>query len=135
MILRSCRPSLAHLALLLALASLACVVSPTGRRQLMLYSSAQMDELGAQSFEQIKAEGTISSDPAATEAFKDNQWNKYRIECKGDSLKTWVNDVPCADLRDSLTARGVIGLQVHGVGRDFHPYEVRWRNIRIQELP
>ena len=77
----------------------------------------------------------ISSDPAATKAFKDNQWNKYRVECKGDSIKTWVNDVPCADLRDSMTARGVIGLQVHGVGKDFHPYEVRWRNIRIQELP
>lgn len=76
----------------------------------------------------------VSTDPAARKAFKDNQWNKYRIECKGDTIKTWVNGVPCANLRDSMTARGIIGLQVHGVHRDFHPYQVRWRNIRIKEL-
>jgi hypothetical protein len=33
-----------------------------------------------------------------------------------------------------MDAKGTIGLQVHGVGRDFKPYEVRWRNIRIREL-
>jgi hypothetical protein len=73
-------------------------------------------------------------DPAASKAFKNNQWNKYRIECDGSSIKTSVNGVPCADLRDSMDARGTIGLQVHGVGRDFKPYQVRWRNIRIREL-
>ncbi len=76
----------------------------------------------------------IREDPAAGAAFKDNEWNKYRIECKGFSVKTWVNGVPCANLRDSLDTRGIIGLQVHGVGRDFKPYQVRWRNIRIREL-
>lgn len=76
----------------------------------------------------------VSENPAAGKAFKDNQWNKYRIECKGSSIKTWINDVPCADLRDSLDAKGIIGLQVHGLGRDFFPYQVRWRNLRIREL-
>ena len=76
----------------------------------------------------------IREDPAAAVAFKDSEWNKYRIECKGFSVKTWVNGVPCANLRDSLDTRGIIGLQVHGVGRDFKPYQVRWRNIRIKEL-
>ncbi len=76
----------------------------------------------------------IREDPAAGAAFKDSEWNKYRIECKGFSVKTWVNGVPCANLRDSLDTRGIIGLQVHGVGRDFKPYQVRWRNIRIKEL-
>jgi type 1 glutamine amidotransferase len=76
----------------------------------------------------------VSEKPAAGKAFKDNQWNKYRIECKGSSIKTWINDVPCADLRDSLDAKGIIGLQVHGLGRDFFPYQVRWRNLRIREL-
>ena len=71
---------------------------------------------------------------AATNAFKSNQWNKYRVQCKGDSIKTWINDIPCADFRDSLTARGIIGLQVHGLRKDFQPYQVRWRNIRITEL-
>jgi hypothetical protein len=75
----------------------------------------------------------IRDDPASAKAFKNNQWNHYRIECRGSSIKTFVNGVPCADLNDSLDARGVIGLQVHGV-RDFQPYQVRWRNIRLKEL-
>jgi type 1 glutamine amidotransferase len=76
----------------------------------------------------------VSEDPAASKAFKDNQWNKYRIECKGSSIKTWINGVACADLKDSLDAKGLIGLQVHGLGRDFSPHQVRWRNLRIREL-
>ena len=75
-----------------------------------------------------------SADPAAPKALKDGQWNKYRIECRGSSIKTWVNDVPCADLKDSMDAKGVIGLQVHGLGKNFQPYQVRWRNLRIKEL-
>jgi hypothetical protein len=76
----------------------------------------------------------IRDNAAAGAAFKDNEWNKYRIECKGNSMKTWVNDVPCANFKDSLDAKGVFGLQVHGLGKDFKPYQVRWRNIRIKEL-
>jgi len=62
----------------------------------------------------------VSEDPAAGKAFKDNQWNKYRIECKGSSIKTWINGVPCAKLRDSMDAKGIIGLQVHGLGQKDH---------------
>jgi hypothetical protein len=77
----------------------------------------------------------FSGKAAARTAFKDNEWNKYRIECKGDSIKTWVNDVPAADFRDAMTLRGIIGLQVHQLPKDrFKPYQARWRNIRIQEL-
>jgi hypothetical protein len=76
----------------------------------------------------------IRNNDAAAAAFKDNEWNKYRIECKGNAMKTWVNEVPCANYKDSLDARGILGLQVHGLGKDFQPYQVRWRNIRIREL-
>jgi hypothetical protein len=76
----------------------------------------------------------VGNDPAASKAFVDGQWNTYRVECRGSSIKTWINGVPCADLRDSLTARGIIGLQVHGVGNDPNLYQVRWRNIRLKEL-
>ncbi len=74
---------------------------------------------------------STTSDPAASKAFKDGRWNKFRVECQGDRIRTWINDVPCVDLRDGMTSRGIIGLQVHGVG-DAGPYEVRWRNVRIQ---
>ena len=75
----------------------------------------------------------IVEDPAASKAFKDNEWNKYRIECRGDSINTFVNGVPCAKLSDSMDAKGFIGLQVHGVKGD-PKYQVRWRNLRIQVL-
>lgn len=70
----------------------------------------------------------------ASQAFKDKQWNKYRVVCKGDSIKTMVNGVVCANFRDALTNKGIIGLQVHDVGDDSKPYEVRWRNIRIKTI-
>jgi hypothetical protein len=67
--------------------------------------------------------------------FKNGEWNKYRIEARGSSIKTWVNGVQTADLKDDMTASGIIGFQVHGLGKEkFKPYEVRWRNVRIQEL-
>jgi 4-hydroxy-4-methyl-2-oxoglutarate aldolase len=75
---------------------------------------------------------STTTDPVASKAFKDGQWNKFRVECKGDRIRTWINGVPCVDLRDGLTRRGVIGLQVHGIGKEAGPYQVRWRNIRIQ---
>ena len=74
---------------------------------------------------------STAADPVASKAFKDGQWNRYRIECEGDRIRTWVNDIPCVDLRDSTTGRGIIGLQVHGIGDSDAQYEVWWRNLRI----
>ncbi len=75
----------------------------------------------------------IRSDPAARRAFKDNQWNKYRVEAVGDSIKTFVNGVPCADLVDSMDLSGFIGLQVHSYKGE-QPAQVRWRNLWIKDL-
>lgn len=66
--------------------------------------------------------------------FKNEKWNSYRVECKGDSIRTIVNGIVISDFRDALSLKGIIGLQVHDVGQDSTPYQVRWRNIRIQEL-
>lgn len=76
----------------------------------------------------------LKDNEAARKAFKQNDWNKFRIECKGDSIKTWINGVPAVDLKDNMTLKGIIALQVHGVGAKTDPLEVRWRNIRIKEL-
>lgn len=65
---------------------------------------------------------------------KRDQWNKYRIVCQGDHIETWVNGVKVTDLHDAMTAKGFIGLQVHGVGGRTDPLEVRWRNLRLREL-
>lgn len=66
-------------------------------------------------------------------AFKNDQWNKYRIECIGNSIRTWINGVPTANVMDALTPTGFIALQVHAIGKDDQPgKQIHWRNIRIQ---
>jgi hypothetical protein len=77
----------------------------------------------------------LKDNEAARKAFKNGEWNKARIECRGDHIQTWINDVKAADFKDSLTPKGIIALQVHGIGADKEPGdEVRWRNIRIKEV-
>jgi hypothetical protein len=66
--------------------------------------------------------------------FKEKEWNLYRIECKGDHIRTQVNGTVVNDFHDALSDRGIIGLQVHDVGQDPTPYQVRWRNIRLLPL-
>jgi hypothetical protein len=69
-------------------------------------------------------------------AFKNGEWNKYRVMAKGKSIKTWVNDIPVADCSDDKTnmLTGFIGLQVHGIPKGKGPYEVRFRNLLIKEF-
>ncbi len=75
----------------------------------------------------------LKKNEPARKAFKQNEWNKFRIECRGSSIKTWLNGVPAADLKDDLTPAGFIALQVHGVGKDEEAREVRFRALRIKE--
>lgn len=66
----------------------------------------------------------------ARKAFKVNDWNEFVIEAKGPSIKTWLNGVPCADLKDTADLEGLIALQVHSGKQG----QIRWRNIRIKDL-
>jgi len=78
----------------------------------------------------------LKNNEAARLAFKQNEWNKARILCRGESIQTWINDVLAADFTDAMTKEGVIALQVHGIGKNVEKVgsEVRWRNLRIKEL-
>lgn len=73
------------------------------------------------------------SNKAKNRAYKKGEWNDVRIVCLGDSIKTWINGVAIADLTDSKTSSGIIGLQVHSVPGD-PDWSVRWKNIRIKEI-
>jgi hypothetical protein len=74
----------------------------------------------------------LNYNPEGQQAFKNGEWNKARIEAIGNSIRTWVNDIPCADLLDSTTASGFIALQVHSIGNaEQEGKSVAWRNIRI----
>lgn len=75
----------------------------------------------------------LDINPAGKAAFKNNQWNKYRVECIGNSIRTWVNGIPTANVVDAMTPSGFIALQVHSIGKNDQPgKQIRWRNIRIQ---
>ncbi len=75
----------------------------------------------------------LNNNPAAKKAFKNNEWNKARIECIGNSIRTWVNGIACADLLDNTTLNGFIALQVHAIGKDGKEEgkTIAWKNIRI----
>jgi len=75
----------------------------------------------------------LDLNPAARQAFKNNEWNRYRIECIGNTIRTWVNGVPAANLVDDLTPSGFIALQVHSIGNNEKAGKmIRWKNIRIK---
>jgi hypothetical protein len=67
--------------------------------------------------------------------FKQNDWNKIRVEAIGDSYKVSLNGETRSELKDSYTAAGFIGLQVHSIpNKKLEGTQVRWRNLRIQEV-
>jgi len=74
----------------------------------------------------------LKGKPEAQAAFKQGQWNHYRIAAIGNRIRTWVNGVPAADLTDDMTAKGFIALQVHSSKEA--DKKIKWRNIRIQDL-
>jgi hypothetical protein len=67
---------------------------------------------------------------------KPGEWNKLRIVAVGPSIKTWLNGEPRAEINDALTPRGIIALQVHGVGNATEKVglKVCFRNVHIKPI-
>lgn len=63
-------------------------------------------------------------------AFKRNDWNTYRITCKGNRIKIEVNGVVTSEFEDDQDASGVIGIQHHGEKGQTY----KFRNLRIKPL-
>ena len=88
--------------------------------------------------------GSLGGDPdefsrQGKEIFKTNDWNHFRIEAVGDSIKTYLNGVLCAHINDSITSKGFIGLQVRDwISDDDHETlegaKVRFKNIRLKPV-
>ena len=75
----------------------------------------------------------LELNPGGQNAFKNGEWNHYRIECIGPNIRTWINDIPTANLVDATTLNGFIALQVHEIYKPENVgKEIRWRNIRIK---
>ena len=46
----------------------------------------------------------LECNPDGKKAFKQGEWNKFRVEAIGNNIRVWLNGVPTADLIDDMTA-------------------------------
>ena len=76
---------------------------------------------------------TLTDNETGRNACKKTDWNHYRIECLGDTIRIWLNGVNTANLLDDETKTGFIAFQVHAIGQDDakNGKEIKWKNIRI----
>lgn len=75
----------------------------------------------------------LTRNPKGQEAFVLGQWNHYRIEAIGNTIRTWINDIQCANLVDETTPEGFIAFQVHAINEEaLEGKTVRWKNIKIK---
>ena len=74
----------------------------------------------------------LENNETGRNAFKNGEWNHYKIEARGPSMKTWINGVPTAELIDSMDTEGFIALQVHSA--PVAGMQVKWKNIKFELL-
>ena len=75
-------------------------------------------------------------------AYKDGEWNQFRVLVRGQNIQTWINGQPIADTtHDKILPAGVIGLQVHGYPRGKKREQgakeilrAMWRNIKVRNV-
>ncbi len=75
----------------------------------------------------------LSENDEGRKAFKNGEFNHYKIVAKGDSINTWINGIMTASLKDGMTTKGFIAFQVHGTKLE-RPMQVIWKNIKLKEL-
>lgn len=76
----------------------------------------------------------VSLNPIAKPLYKMGEWNHYRIEAIGPSIRSWVNGYPVAHVIDPVATEGFIALQVHSIdSADEAGRRIWWRNLRIRE--
>jgi hypothetical protein len=66
----------------------------------------------------------------ARSAVKYDGWNRITIQAKGDTVKTWLNGIPCAHWKTQEYLKGYFALQVHK-SKDAL---IEFRNLKVREL-
>ncbi len=75
----------------------------------------------------------LSLNAKAQDAFKVGKYNHIKIECIGNEMKTWINNIPAAYVVDTIDQKGFIGLQVHGIDKQEQANKhVYFKNIIIK---
>ncbi|MES2269058.1 MAG: DUF1080 domain-containing protein [Bacteroidota bacterium] len=69
----------------------------------------------------------------AQSAWKNGEFNHIKIECIGNTTKTWINGVATAYVVDTVDTKGFIGLQVHAIDNEKQAGKKIWfKNIKIK---
>ncbi len=75
----------------------------------------------------------LSLNSSAQDMLKTGVYNKVKVECIGNTIKTWINNKPAAYVVDNVDNKGVIALQVHSINKpDMAGKKIYWKNIRIR---
>ncbi|MHC5064043.1 MAG: 3-keto-disaccharide hydrolase [Planctomycetota bacterium] len=90
----------------------------------------------------IYSDGWLQRNPDGKARFKRDDWNHFRVECRGGSqfhLRVWMNGAPLIEYQlpegmEGFADTGLIGLQVHGGRDDPRSNKASFRNIRLSPL-
>jgi len=67
----------------------------------------------------------------AAKLLKANDWNKFKLQAKGDTFTVWINGTQASQYKDAkYAAPGAIGLQIHGG----LAMKIEFRNLRLRPL-
>jgi len=60
---------------------------------------------------------------------KMGEWNQMKIRVVGDTISSWLNDIPMIELEDEKIGqgKGSVALQIHDGGG----IKVKWRNFKL----
>lgn len=60
---------------------------------------------------------------------KMGEWNQMKIRVVGDTISSWLNDIPMIELKDEKVGqgKGAVALQIHDGGG----IKVKWRNFKL----
>ena len=77
----------------------------------------------------------LSLNHDAQNAFRLGEYNKIKVECFGNTIRTWINGKPAAMLVDTFDKKGFIGLQVHEISKPEEAgKKVYFKNIRLMPI-
>ena len=71
----------------------------------------------------------IKPDKDKDNVLKMGEWNQMKIRVVGDTISSWLNDIPMIELKDEKIGqgKGSVALQIHDGGG----IKVKWRNFKL----
>lgn len=112
-------------------------MAPMGKGAQVTLDHRPGGEIGA-----IYSDGFLKHNPEGERLYRRDEWNHLRVRCTGFDLRieAWLNGEPLVQHELPAGTRGyaptgLVGLQVHGGGEAAGTRGVRFRKVRIRELP